>query len=178
MLTTFGQYIGGKAVTAVLVVSGAGALIWFWRHPEDLQTIWQTLKYVVVWLGFVLVLPWATFFVTPWIVSKDSNFAAGLMLAGYVVLDAIVAFCLIGRISGLRPCSRIMAHPITSRFINSLSPGQEIRACSSGSMMNRVSLRAAQMDVLSSIIPRSKIKDSYALNACCTVVRLIRHPRM
>ncbi len=101
MLTTFGQYIGGKAVTAVLVVSGAGALIWFWRHPEDLQTIWQTLKYVVVWLGFVLVLPWATFFVTPWIVSKDSNFAAGLMLAGYVVLDAIVAFCLIGRISGL-----------------------------------------------------------------------------
>jgi hypothetical protein len=56
---------------------------------------------VLVWLGVVLILPWATFFVTPWIVSKESNLAAGLMLAGYVLADAVVAFCLIGRISGL-----------------------------------------------------------------------------
>jgi hypothetical protein len=101
MLTSIGQYIGGKVVTAILVVAGAGAVTWFWRHPEDLRTIWQTLKYVVTWLGFVLVLPWATFFVTTWVVSKDSNAATALMLVGYVVADAIVAFCLIGRIRGL-----------------------------------------------------------------------------
>ena len=101
MLTSIGQYVGGKVVTAILVVAGAGAVIWFWRHPEDLRTIWQTLKFVLAWLGLVLVLPWATFFVTPWVVSKDSNWAAALMLLGYTAADAIVAFCLIGRVSGL-----------------------------------------------------------------------------
>jgi hypothetical protein len=101
MLTSLGQYIGGKVVTAILIVAGAGALIWFWRHPEDLRTIWQTLKYVVAWLSFVAVLPWATFFVTPWVMSKDSNLAAGVMLVGYVLVDAVVAFCLIERVAGL-----------------------------------------------------------------------------
>ena len=101
MLTSIGQYVGGKVVTAVLFVAGAGAVIWFWKHPDDLRTIWQTLKYVAAWLGFVLVLPWATFFVTPWVIAKDSNLAAALMLFGYVLADAIVAFCLIGRVSDL-----------------------------------------------------------------------------
>lgn len=100
MLATFGQYIGGKVITAILVVSGAGALIWFWKHPEQLELIWRILKYVVAWLGFVIVLPWATFFVIPWVMAKESNAAAGLLLAGYVVLDAIVAFCLLGGVSG------------------------------------------------------------------------------
>lgn len=101
MLTSIGQYVGGKVITAILVVSGAGAVIWFWKHPDDLRTIWLTLKYVVAWMGFVLVLPWATFFVTPWVVSKDSNVAAGLMIGGYVLADALFAFGLIGRITGL-----------------------------------------------------------------------------
>lgn len=101
MLTTIGQYIGAKVVTSVLVVSGAGATIWFWNHPEQLAVIWQTLKYVVVWLGIVLILPWATFFMTTWVVAKDSNAVAALLLLGYTFVDAIVAFCLIGRFTGM-----------------------------------------------------------------------------
>ena len=95
MWTTIGQYIGGKVITAILLVSGAGAVIYFWNNPEALETIWRTIKYALVWLGFVLVLPWATFFVTPWVVSKESNAAAAAaMLSGYVLLDALVAFWL------------------------------------------------------------------------------------
>ena len=100
MLTAIGQYVGGKVVTAVLVVAGAGAVIWFWKHPEQLETIWRTLKYVVAWLGFVLVLPWAMFFVTPWVVAKDSNTAAAAMLIGYLLADALVAFWLMGSLRG------------------------------------------------------------------------------
>ncbi len=100
MLTAIGQYVGGKVVTAILVVASAGAVIWFWRHPEDLQTIWRTIKYVLVWLGFVTVLPWATFFITPWVVSKESNAAAGLMLLGYLLADVIVAVWLMGGVHG------------------------------------------------------------------------------
>ena len=100
MLTAIGQYVGGKVVTAVLVVASAGAVIWFWKHPEQLEMIWRTLKYVVAWLGFVLVLPWATFFVTPWVVAKDSNAAAAAMLIGYLLADALVAFWLMGSVRG------------------------------------------------------------------------------
>lgn len=100
MLTAVGQYVGGKVVTAVLVVSSAGAVIWFWNHPEQLKAIWLTIKYVLVWLGFVLVLPWATFFVTPLVVSKESNTAAALMLLGYVLADVVVALFLMGGASG------------------------------------------------------------------------------
>lgn len=101
MLTAIGQYVGGKVITAILVVASAGAVIWFWKHPEQLEAIWQTIKYVLVWLGFVLLLPWATFFVTPWAMAKDSNAAAALMLLGYALADVIVAFLLIGGVRGL-----------------------------------------------------------------------------
>ena len=100
MLTTIGQYIGGKVITAILVVASAGALIWFWRHPEQLETIWRTLKYAVAWMGFVVILPWATFFVTPWIVSRESNAAAYVMLVGYALVDIVAALYLAGGVRG------------------------------------------------------------------------------
>jgi hypothetical protein len=108
MLTSLGQYIGGKVITAILIVAGGGALIYFWRNPEALQTIWQTLKYVVAWMAFVAVLPWAGFFITPWVMRQESNLAAALMLVGYVLIDAIVAFCLIGRVRGLNTFTWIL----------------------------------------------------------------------
>jgi len=83
-----------------LVVAVAGAGIWFWKHPEHLESIWQIIKYALAWIGFVLVLPWATFFVTPWIAAKDSNAAAALMLMGYVMADVLVAIWLTGGLSG------------------------------------------------------------------------------
>lgn len=101
MLTAVGQYVGGKVVTAVLTAGVIGAGIWFWRHPEHLQTIWTTVKYVLAWIGFVVVLPWATFFVTPWVMRKESNGAAALMLAGYLAVDMVVAFWMIGGVRGL-----------------------------------------------------------------------------
>jgi hypothetical protein len=101
MLTTIGQYVGGRVLTAILVVASAGAVIYFWRNPDNLAAIWGAVKYALVWLGIVLVLPWATFFVTPWVVSKESNFAAGLMLFGYALADVIVAFLLVGGVRGI-----------------------------------------------------------------------------
>ena len=100
MLTAIGQYVGGKVITAVLIVASAGAVIWFWKHPEQLEAIWRTLKYVVAWLGIVIVLPWATFFVTRWVVSKESNAAAALMLLAYLLADVIMAFWMIGSVRG------------------------------------------------------------------------------
>lgn len=96
MWASLGKFVGGKAVTAILVVAGGASLIWFWKHPEALQAIWATLKGVLAWMGFVAVLPWATFFVPGRIVKLESNFAAGAMLGGYLIVDAFVAFWLGG----------------------------------------------------------------------------------
>ena len=100
MWESVGKYVGGKVLTAVLAVASAAGVIWFWKHPEQLQTIWRVIKYVLAWLGFVIVLPWALFFVPGWVVKKESNLAAGLMLAGYLVLDIAVALLLVGNLSG------------------------------------------------------------------------------
>ncbi len=100
MFSAIGQYVGAKVLTAILVVSGAGAVIWFWKHPEALETIWVTVKYVLVWIGIVLMVPWVSFFVTTWVVSKESNVGAALLLVGLSLVDAIVAIVLIGGLSG------------------------------------------------------------------------------
>ena len=100
MLTAIGQYVGAKVVTAVIVVSSAGAVIWFWQHPETLKQIWHIIKDVLVWMGVVLALPWASFFVTTWAVAKDSNRAAALMLIGYILVDFLLACWLMGGIRG------------------------------------------------------------------------------
>ena len=100
MFTAMGQYLGARVVTMILFFSGVASTIWFWKHPEDLKTIWMTIKYALVWLGVVLMLPWATFFVTSWVVAKDSNAVAALMLVGYLLVDAGLAFFLMGSLTG------------------------------------------------------------------------------
>ena len=96
MFETIGKYVGGKVLTAVLVVASAASVIWFWKHPEDLKTIWSVMKGVLVWLGLVLVLPWASFFVTGWVVRKDSNLAGALLLVGLTAVDVVFALYLAG----------------------------------------------------------------------------------
>jgi hypothetical protein len=92
--TEVGKFVGGKVLTAILVVGVFASGVWFWRHPEQLQAIWGVLKSVLAWLGFVIVLPWALFFVVPWIRRFESNLAAALMLLGYLLLDVLVALYL------------------------------------------------------------------------------------
>jgi len=100
LTTTAGQYIGGKVVTAILVAALLGGGYWCYRNPDDLATLWHVVKYVAVWIGVVAVLPWATLFVTTWVVTMDSNRSAALMLLGYLLADVIVAICLMGGVTG------------------------------------------------------------------------------
>ena len=91
-----GKYVGGKVLTAVLVVSGVLAGIWFYQHPDDIARLWTAIKLALCWLGFVAVLPWALFFVVPIILRTESNLVSALMLAGFLTVDVLVAFWLAG----------------------------------------------------------------------------------
>ena len=96
MWQTVGKYVGGKVLTALLIVGSGTSLYWFYRHPEHAEALWDVMKSVLAWLGIVLVLPWAGFFLMPWVVKFDSNVASGLLLAGYLVIDFLVALALSG----------------------------------------------------------------------------------
>jgi len=96
-----GKYVGGKVLTAIIVVASLGATFWFYRHPQHLETLWSVVRNVLAWLGFVIVLPWALFFVVPWVRKRESNLAAALMLVAYLLLDVLVALYLAGwRVGG------------------------------------------------------------------------------
>jgi len=96
MLKAIGQYVGGKVLTAVLVVTSAGGIIWCYKHPEQLESAWSVLKLLAVWVGFVLMVPWAMFFLSRWIVKQDSNAAAAVVLGGYLLADMAAAMFLAG----------------------------------------------------------------------------------
>ena len=95
MLEGIGKFVGGKVLTAILVVTGGVVLIWYWQlSPEAKQAMWDALKHGLIWVGFVAVLPWATFFVPPLMVRAESNVVSALGLVAYLVVDALVAFWL------------------------------------------------------------------------------------
>ena len=96
MYEVLAKYVGGKVLTALIFFGLACAGYWFYNHPEDLRTLWGVIKYTLAWLGFAAVFPWATFFVTRWVMAKDSNAAAAVMLVVYLLIDVIAALCFTG----------------------------------------------------------------------------------
>ncbi|MCP4592158.1 MAG: hypothetical protein GY842_15595 [bacterium] len=96
MWAGLGKYVGGKVLTAVLVVLAFGCGLWAWKHPEELAAIGRVLKYAAIWLGIALVLPWASFPVVGWVVRRESNVVAGLLLSGLAAVDVFVALCMTG----------------------------------------------------------------------------------
>ena len=97
MIEGIGKYVGGKVLTAILIVTSGVVLIWYWQLPaESKQAMWDALKHGLIWVGFVAVLPWATFFVPPMLVRADSNLISALALAGYLLVDVVAALWLAG----------------------------------------------------------------------------------
>ena len=96
MWTEMGKYVGGKVLTAVLVVLAFGCGLWAWTHPEQLKALGHVLKYVAIWIGIAVVLPWAMFPVVPWVVKRESNVVAGLLLAGITTMDVVIALLMTG----------------------------------------------------------------------------------
>jgi hypothetical protein len=88
MLPAVAKFVGGKVITAVLVVSSTLIVIWYFRLPlEERAALWSMARSALIWIGFVAVLPWATFFVPARVVRAESNAMAAAMLAFYLLAD-------------------------------------------------------------------------------------------
>ncbi len=97
MIEGVAKYVGGKALSAAILVCAALAVIWYWNlPPEQKELIWRTVKGALVWVGFVAVLPWALFFVPAMVVKAESNLVSALALAGYLAVDVAFALYLTG----------------------------------------------------------------------------------
>ncbi len=96
MFAKIAQYVGGKVLTAVLIVAVGLTGYWFYKHPEQIGHLWQLIKGALLWLGIVLLLPWASFFAVGWVVKRESNLIAAAMLIGYLVIDVVSALWIAG----------------------------------------------------------------------------------
>lgn len=94
MFASLGKYVGGKVVTAILIVAVGLTCYYFYKNPEKLEDLWRTVRGALIWLGFAAVLPWALFFVPMQVIKTESNAAAIAMLLGYLVLDILMALWL------------------------------------------------------------------------------------
>lgn len=97
MLPAVAKFVGGKVLSAVLIVTSAVVVIWYYRLPiEDRAAIWTIVRGALIWMGLVAVLPWATFFVPVRVLRAESNVVSGLMLLGYLLVDIAFALYLTG----------------------------------------------------------------------------------
>lgn len=64
-----------------------GSISWFQMSPQDRQTVWETVGKVLLWVGIVGVLPWATFFLTTWVARRESNWAASILVGSYTLVE-------------------------------------------------------------------------------------------
>lgn len=97
MIQGMAKYVGGKVLTAILVVACALVVIWYWRlDPADREALWSMVSGVLIWLAFVAMLPWALFFVPSLVVKAESNAVSALTLLGYLAVDVAVALLLTG----------------------------------------------------------------------------------
>jgi len=78
--------ITAAAVLGVIV----GAISWFQMAPADRSAILSVVRRGLGWIGIVLVLPWATCFVTMWVAKRESNAAGASLVAGYTLIDLAV----------------------------------------------------------------------------------------
>lgn len=95
MLQAIGKFVGGKVLTAILTVTVALVVIWYYRmDPAQREAIWATARSALVWIGLAIVLPWGLFFVPPLVMKAESNLASAAMLVGYLAVDAVLALWL------------------------------------------------------------------------------------
>ena len=87
------RYVLAGLVLLGVVVAGVS---WFQMPAADRAVIVGTIGRVVAVIAIVLVLPWATFFISTAAAKRDSNLAGVALVAGYTVADIALAAWLLG----------------------------------------------------------------------------------
>ncbi len=83
-LKTVGAKVIGGLVGLVVVAAG---ITWWRTDPATRQMLVDGAGKIAAWLGVVLALPWASFFVIGRVGKMDSNAAGAALVAGYTAVE-------------------------------------------------------------------------------------------
>jgi hypothetical protein len=87
----FLKTVAGKIITgAVALAVIAAAISWWSMDPETRQMLLTGTGRIVSWLGIVLVVPWATFFLIGKVAKLDSNAAGAVLVGLYTLIEVLV----------------------------------------------------------------------------------------
>jgi FtsH-binding integral membrane protein len=91
------ESIAGKVATGAVALGVViGGITWWGMDPETRQRLlWSTGK-IGLWLVLVIVLPWATYFLTRVAVERDSNAAGVVLVLGYTAVEVMMLLWLFG----------------------------------------------------------------------------------
>jgi hypothetical protein len=86
----FLKTVTGKVVSGIagLVIVLAGISWWRMDDATKHMLLAGTGK-IVSWLGVVMLVPWATFFVIGWVARMEKNTAGAVLVAAYTCLEAL-----------------------------------------------------------------------------------------
>ena len=91
----FFKGVAGMIIAGVVVV--AGGITWWRMDPATRHALVGGTGHILAWLGLVLLVPWATFFVSGWVAKKfNSNFAGAVLVFTYTALEAVLLAWLFG----------------------------------------------------------------------------------
>ncbi len=80
--------VTGKIVSGAVALAVVAAGISWWRMDEPTrQMLLSGTGKIVAWMGFVLVLPWVTFFVIGRVAKAESNLAGAVLVLAYTILE-------------------------------------------------------------------------------------------
>jgi hypothetical protein len=84
--TVTGKVVAGAVALAVV----AAGISWWQMDPATRQMLLSGTGKIVSWLLIVLLVPWATFFVTTWVARRESNAAGAALVAAYTVIETVL----------------------------------------------------------------------------------------
>jgi hypothetical protein len=90
--TVGGKVVGGAVALAVI----AGGISWLQMDPQSRHDLMTGTGRVIAWLGVVLLLPWATFFMIARVAKADSIAAGAALVFTYTAAEAILLAWLFG----------------------------------------------------------------------------------
>jgi hypothetical protein len=86
----FLKSVTGKVVTGVVaLVVVATAISWYTADESTRQMLLGGAGKIFAWLGIVLVVPWATFFLIGQVAKLDNNAAGAVLVGGYTILEIL-----------------------------------------------------------------------------------------
>ena len=84
--TMTGKVVSGLVGLAVI----AAGISWWQMDPNTRQMLLSGTGKIISWLGIVLIVPWATFFVIGRVAKYDNNLAGAALVGAYTLIEALL----------------------------------------------------------------------------------------